>query len=127
MLLEEWVSKIIIPLQIGQLTVALVDDIPTFGAMLVSGSLYSSHLIAQVSVGVLPSYKNLPGSASGKEPACQCRRHKRGGFDLWVGKIPCRRGWQLTSVFLPGEFHGQRSLEGYSPRDCKELDTTEVT
>jgi len=36
-------------------------------------------------------------------------------FDLWVGKIPCRREWLLTPVFLPGEFHGQRRLVGYSP------------
>ena len=36
-------------------------------------------------------------------------------FDPWVGKIPWRRKRQPTSVFLPGEFHGQRSLVGYSP------------
>ena len=41
------------------------------------------------------------------------------------GKIPWRRKWQPTSVFLPGESHGQRSLAGYSPWGCKELDTTE--
>ena len=63
----------------------------------------------------------------GKEPICQCRRLKRWGFDPWVGKIPWRRTWQPTPVFLPGESHGQRSLEGYSPRGCKELGTTEVT
>ena len=40
---------------------------------------------------------------SGKEPSCQCRRHKRGGFSPWVGKIPGRRAWQPTPVFLPGE------------------------
>ena len=34
-------------------------------------------------------------------------------FSPWVGKIPWRRAWQLTLVFLPGEFHGQRSLAGY--------------
>ena len=45
----------------------------------------------------------FPGGASGKEPACQCRRHKRGGFDPWVGKIPWRKAWQPTPVFLPGE------------------------
>ena len=39
----------------------------------------------------------------GKEPACPCRRHKRYGFDPWVGKIPWRRAWQPTSVSLPGE------------------------
>ena len=46
-------------------------------------------------------------------------------FDPWVGKIPWRREWQPTPVFLPGEFHGQRSLAGYSPWGCKESDMTE--
>ena len=44
-----------------------------------------------------------------------CRRHKRHWFDPWVRKIPWRRKWQPTPLFLPGEFHGQRSLVGYSP------------
>ena len=52
----------------------------------------------------------IPGGASGKEPACQWRRHKRQGFDSWVRKIPWRGAWQPTPVFLPGESHGQRSL-----------------
>ena len=46
-------------------------------------------------------------------------------FDPWVRKIPCRREWLLTLVFLPGEFHGQRSLADYSPWGHKELDTIE--
>ena len=37
------------------------------------------------------------------------------GFDLWIGKIPWRREWQRTPVFLPGKSHGQRSLANYSP------------
>ena len=53
----------------------------------------------------------FPGSASGKEPACQCRRHKRCQFNPWVGKIPWRRTWQPTPVFLPGESHGWGSLQ----------------
>ena len=57
----------------------------------------------------------LPRWHSGKESACQCRRYKRLGFDPWVGKIPWRRKWQPTPVFLPGEFHGQKSLVVYSP------------
>ena len=57
----------------------------------------------------------LPRWLSGKEFTCQCRRHRRQGFDPSVGKIPWRRKWQPTSVFLPGEFHGQRSLVGCSP------------
>ena len=42
-------------------------------------------------------------------------RHKSRGFNLWVGRIPCRRKWQPTPVFLPGESHGQGNLMGYSP------------
>ena len=49
------------------------------------------------------------------------------GLDLWVGKLPRRRAWNPTPVFLPGESHGPRSLAGYSPWGGKELDTTEVT
>jgi len=44
-------------------------------------------------------------------------RHR---FDPWVGKIPWRKAWQPTPVFLPGVSHGQRSLVGYSPHDYKE-------
>ena len=44
--------------------------------------------------------------------------------DLWVGKTPWSRKWQPTPVFLPGKFHGQRSLAGYSLWDHRELDTT---
>ena len=52
---------------------------------------------------------------------------KRSGFSPWVRKIPWRRKWQPTPVFLPGKSHGQRSLVGYSPWGHKELDTTEHT
>ena len=45
--------------------------------------------------------------------------------ETWVGKIPWRRAWQPTPVFLPGESHGQRSLVGYSSWGSKEWDTTE--
>ena len=49
----------------------------------------------------------LPDSASGKDSTCQWRRHKRCAYDPWVRKMPWRRAWQPTSVFLPGETHGQ--------------------
>ena len=61
----------------------------------------------------------FPGGSDGTEPS------ERPLFDPWVGKIPWRRRWQPTPVFLPGEFHGQRSLTGYSPWGCKESDTNE--
>ena len=47
------------------------------------------------------------------------------GFDPWVERIPWRREWQRTLVFLPGESHGQRSLAGSSLWGHKESDTTE--
>ena len=69
----------------------------------------------------------FPGDASGKEPACWCRRYKKCGFNLWVRKITWSRTWQPTAVFLPEEFHGQRSLMGYGPSGHKEWDTTDAT
>ena len=54
-----------------------------------------------------------------RPPECQ-----RPGFDPWVGKIPWRRKWQPTPVFLPGESHGWRSLVDYSPWGHKESDMT---
>ena len=61
----------------------------------------------------------FPGGAGGTESACQCRRC---GLDPWVRKIPWRRAWQPTAVFMPGESHGQRGLAGtYSTQGCKEL------
>ena len=47
--------------------------------------------------------RGFPGGASGKEPTCQCRRHKRHRFEPWVGKISQRRAWKPTPEFLPGE------------------------
>jgi len=61
-----------------------------------------------------------------KDPFCQCRKH-RCELDLCVGKIPWRRLWQPTPVFLPGESHGQRSMAGYDPQNHKEPDMTEAT
>ena len=55
----------------------------------------------------------------------QCKRHRRCKFTPWVRKIPWRKKQQLTPVFLPGEICGQKGLEGYSPKGCKEHDMTE--
>ena len=63
----------------------------------------------------------LPKCLRGKEFACHCRRRR---FDPWVRKIPWRRKWEPTPVFLPGKSHGQRSLMGYSPWGHEESDVT---
>ena len=62
---------------------------------------------------------------AGKESAYWGRSHERCEFDPCVRKIPWRRKWQSTPVFLPGEFHGQKSLERYSSWGSKESDKTE--
>ena len=58
----------------------------------------------------------------GKESACNAGDP---GLIPGSGRIPWKREWLLSPVFLPGDFHGQRSLEGYSPWCCKEWDMTE--
>ena len=69
----------------------------------------------------------FPGGTSGKEPACQCKRHKEWGFiSSWIEKISWGHGNPLQYSCLENP-HGQRSLEGYSPLGHKESDITEVT
>ena len=59
------------------------------------------------------STPGFPCGASDQESTCNAG--KRFGFDPWTRKIPWRRAWQPTPVFMPGESHGQRSLVGYGP------------
>ena len=66
----------------------------------------------------------FPGDSGSKESIFNALDTGDEGL-IWVRKIPWRRAWQPTSVFLPGEFHGQRSLAEYSLWGCKELDITE--
>ena len=68
----------------------------------------------------------FPRWCSGKEFACQCRNCKRCRFDSWARKSSWSRKWQPTPLFLPGKFHGQRSMAGYSPRGCKDLNMTQT-
>ena len=72
-------------------------------------------------------YWDFPSDTSGKESAWQHRWYKRCRFDPWDGKIPWSMKWQSTQVFLPRKFHGQNSLEGYSPWCHQESDINEHT
>ena len=83
-----------------------------------------SHELCVLQSIILKLIIRLPRWLSGKEFACKCRRSR---FGPWVGKIPWRRKWQPTPVFLTGESHAQRDLAGYSPWQCKESGTTEAT
>ena len=89
--------------------------------------LVAAHSICRLSVHTLAKslcLTRLPRWRSGKESTCQCRRCR---FNPWVGKILWRRKWLRTSVFLPGKFHGQRGVAGYSPWGHKEMDIAEHT
>ena len=68
----------------------------------------------------------LPQCLNGKESTCNAGATEDSRFGPWGRKIPWSRAWQPPPVFLPGESHGHRSLVGYSPQRCKELDTTEA-
>ena len=74
---------------------------------LVRHSLYSESCYFFFFTVSLLRVLGLPWWLSGKESACQCRRCV---LNSWVGKIPQRRKWQATPVFLPGKFHGQRGV-----------------
>ena len=84
----------------------------SMGLQRVRHELVTKHSTAISSLG-------FPGGSVVKNPPASA-----GSLDPWAGKIPWRRKWQPTPVFLPGKFHGQRSLVGYSPRGCKKLDMT---
>ena len=60
-----------------------------------------------------------------KSPPAKAVYMRNVGSIPGLGRSPKRRAWQPTPVFLPGKSHGQRSLEGYSPWGCREVDMTE--
>ena len=84
---------------------------PDLQASMVTRNLYSKYYM----------FWGLPRWLRGKESACQYRRPR---FCPWDGKIPWKRNWQPTPVFLPGKSHGQKSLVGYSPWVTKQSDMT---
>ena len=87
---------------------------------------YKSHmLIWKLGINIF-NQEHVRGflvDSDGKESACNAGEL---GSIPGSGKIPRGRAWQPTPIFLPGEFHGQRSLASYSPRDCKELNMTDT-
>ena len=80
----------------------------SFHTLLAPGN--SDHFIVSIHLPFPKGHMGLPGGTSDKEPACQCKRLKRHGFNPWVGKIPWRRAWQLTPIYLPEESHGQATV-----------------
>ena len=81
------------------------------GTLLILQEVWSVFSVGET-VGL---FHRAPRWHSGQESAWQCRKHKRCTFDPWVRKIPWSRKWQPVPVFLPGKFHGQRSLVGFGP------------
>ena len=120
-----WTSEYFSPIFTGRNTGTKVRRPPYHWAPLEPLTLRLVHTdlpaIFQLRSGF--SIIRLPRSLSGKESPCQRRRRKRRSFHSRVGKIPERRNWQPTPVFLPGESHEQRSLAGYSPWGRRESGT----
>ena len=79
----------------------------------------------ETGLGAVLTMVGLPSWLSGKESACQCRRRRRRGLDPWVEKIPWRRKWQPTPVFLPGESCAPRNLWAAGCGFAKDSDSTE--
>ena len=82
---------------------------------------YPSSLLSLSFRSPSSSVWGFPGGSDGKESACNAG----GRFNSWIRKIPWRREWQPTPVFLPGKSHGQRSRAGCRPWGHKESDSTE--
>ena len=118
-------------IQRDSVPVELISFIFDWDCVCSLGPLHSYHFPVPILYSLRESHCQdcgLPSGASGKESACQCRRHEGHGFDPWVRKIPWRREWQPTPVFLPGESPWTEEpgrLQLYSPWGHKELDTTE--
>ena len=92
---------------------------PTLSKTVAIVLFYVSSVIIEISSYFMASFiyvmnnscMGFPGGSDDKESTCNAGET----FSPGVGKIPWKREWLPTSVFLPGEFHGQRSLAGYSP------------
>ena len=97
----------------------MTDSIPGIGDTAQSTAKYPLMTLNSSETDKLLSF---PGGSDGRESACNAGEL---GSTPGSWKIPWRREWQLIPVFLLGEFHGQRSLEGYSLRNRRESDTTE--
>ena len=64
-------------------------------------------------------WRGFSGGTIGKEAACQCRKCKTCRFNPWIRKIPWRRAWQRTPVFLPGDFHDRGAWQATVHRVAK--------
>ena len=100
----------------------LISQFPSMDSLFITAP--PNFPFSSITVPVLCS-PNLPRWLSGEESTCNARDVGDSGLIPEVRKIPWRRKWQPTPVFLHGKSHGQRSLVGYSPWGHKELDTTE--
>ena len=85
----------------------------------------SLHLVVLKSDVLIFTPGGFPDGSDGKKKKKNCLHCRRLQFNPWVKKIPWRREWKPSPVFLPGEPHGKRSLEGHGPWGRRESNTTE--
>ena len=106
------VQPLLLTLDEGYLLTPAVPDLPR-GMAPLDPPVPMQPLLLGCGVAHSKSINNFlgfPGGNSGKEPSCQCRRQKKCGFDPCVEKVPWRKPWQATAVFLPGESQWQSSV-----------------
>ena len=107
-----WLIRLEVSQETAQFCKAVIPQLKLYKIKWVEWSFYLYWSIVDWASLIAWSVKNLPAvqaCSAGRDPT----------FGPWVGKLPWRRKWQPTPVFLPGESHGQRSLAGYSPWGCK--------
>ena len=99
----------------------LKEEMATHSSILAWKTSWTEEHMHITSNSYAKALMGVPGSSDGKESA----QYRKSRLDSWVEKIPWRRSWQPTPVFLPGESRGQRNLVGYSPWGRTELDKTD--
>ena len=124
----DWTPCPLLPVASGPVSASLQGSCPRNTAHTrKSASLFLTYLSISFTVYTEKTHPDRPHLASTESPkeregaslvtqmAKICQQCRRRGFDPWVGKIPWRREWLPTPVFLPGELQGQRSLVDYNP------------
>ena len=117
-------SKCHLPIYVTNTTpISPISSLSSYRCSLINNVFFFFFTLAYTTIW------GFPGSVLVKNPPglswwLRCQQFKRPGFDPGIRKIPWRREWLPTVVFLPEKSHGQRSLVGYSPWDHKDSDTT---
>ena len=102
-------------------------NIPFHRLQILEELLWKSVLYCHLHLTIITHLSGLPRGLNGNKSTCQCKRHRRHGCDHWVVKIPWRREWWLTLIYLPGKCQDKGAWQASPLRGIAESDTTEHT